>query len=48
VGALLCWSAAIAVPLIGLSIPAEEAAKMVIVPRVAPAIAVMLAGVLLI
>jgi energy-coupling factor transport system substrate-specific component len=48
VGALLCWAGAVAVPLIGLGIPAEQAAGMLVVVRVAPAIAVVVAGVLMI
>ncbi len=47
-GALLCWAGAAAVPIIGMSIPAEAAAGMAVVIRVAPAVAVMVAGALLI
>ncbi len=48
IGALLCWGAAAAIPLIGLGIPAGEAGGMEIVLRVAPAIGVLLVGALMI
>jgi energy-coupling factor transport system substrate-specific component len=47
-GALLCWAGCAAALVIGLGVPAEEATKMVIVTKVAPAIGVVVLGVLLI
>jgi energy-coupling factor transport system substrate-specific component len=47
-GALLCWAGAIAIPVIGFTIPAEQAAEMEIVRQVAPALGVMLVGLLLV
>ncbi len=48
VGLLLCWAGALAAPIIGLSVPADQAAGMAIVVRVAPAIALLALGTLLI
>jgi energy-coupling factor transport system substrate-specific component len=47
-GALLCWAGCAAALVIGLGVPAEEATRMVIVTKVAPAIGVVVLGVLLI
>jgi len=48
IGALLCWLGAGGALVIGLGVPAGEAASMAIVVKVAPAIAVILLGVLMI
>jgi energy-coupling factor transport system substrate-specific component len=47
-GTLLCWAGVVAAPLIAFSIPGEEMANMVFVVRMAPPIAAMLVGFLLI
>lgn len=47
-GALLCWVGVVAALVIGLGVPAEQAAGMALVGKVAPAMGVLLLGVLLI